>query len=446
MAWRYAIRRIVLALAMFGSTGSVIALAQDYDQLLNEGQKARIAGDFPTAEKHFSAAVQLRPDAAGAHYRLGMIQAYQGHYDVAEESLQRAWGLAPLDDDIGLGLARVLAWKHEDDAARVIVDDILTRKPGDPEALEFKGRLAFYAGRLTEADDAFSASLRSSPKSIDALLGRGDVAAARGDKISANSFYRRAQDLAPDSKEIADRMNRPGGDDRRWLLDTSFSHSTFSRQSRSDWRESFNQLSYVLDSATKIHGRVEVSERFDTIDSYLEVGVDRRFTPWLNGYLYGGVTPDADFRERWAALAGGAIRISEGRDIFGATLLTLDSKHSSYATMDINTVSPGLQQYFGGDRVIINARQINSIDSSDQMQSGWLIRLDLRLFDRATVYLGTADAPDSADGSVAQTVSRFAGIVYDLTDTVSVRLDAIREDRQNAYKRDSISLGLGWRF
>lgn len=446
MAWRYAVRRIVLALVLSGSTGSVVALAQDFDLLLHEGRKARIAGDFPTAAMRFSEAVRLRPDDPDPLYRLGMVQAYQGQYDAAEDSLRRAWALAPLNDDIALGLARVLAWKHDYDAARAIVAGILTRKPGDPEALEFKGRIALYTGRLAEADDAFSPSLRHSPNAIDALLGLGDVAAARGDRIAADRFYRQAQGLAPDSKDIADRLNRPAGDDRRWRLDATFSHSTFSRQRRSDWRESFNQLSYDLDSATKIHGRIEVSERFETIDSYFQMGLDRRFTPWLNGYLYGGATPDADFRERWAALAGAAIRIGEGRDSFGATLLTLDSKHASYAAEDINTISPGLQQYFGGDRVIFTARQINSIDSTDRLRSGWSIRLDLRLLDQTTVYLGTADAPDSANGSVAQTVSRFAGIVHDLTETIAVRLDAIREDRQDSYKRDSLALGLSWRF
>jgi Flp pilus assembly protein TadD len=51
--------------------------------------------DWPLAERHLREAVQLRPDFAEAHERLGGVLAMQGKHDEARRELSRALELKP---------------------------------------------------------------------------------------------------------------------------------------------------------------------------------------------------------------------------------------------------------------------------------------------------------------------------------------------------------------
>lgn len=100
-----------------------------------------------------------------------------------------------------------------------------------------------------------------------------------------------------------------------------------------------------MSPASTVHLRAEVSERFGQYDTYLETGLDHRFSEWLSAYLYGAGTPSADFRERWAVLGGAAARLWPGGNTVGATVATLDLKRAGYRTGNVDTLKPGLQQY-----------------------------------------------------------------------------------------------------
>lgn len=433
---------------LFGLAGAASAQSPEaeFETLYAAGRDARGAGDYAAASEKLEAASRLRPDNGDVLYLLGMTYGFQGRYDAATATLRRAQALQPADPDVALGLIRVAAWRGDFDSAADAAESFLQRNPDNLEARNLRGRVAFYRSRYGEAERDFADVRRRAPDNVEALIGLGDVKAATGDEAGAATLYRQAQAIDPSSPDARDRLSRGLVPAKRWRLDAALSYSDFSRQSRSAWRESFNQLTYSLNAATRLHGRFELSERFDSVDTYMQVGVDRRFAPYLNGYLYGGATPDPDFRERWALLAGGNVRLRQGDEGFGATLLTLDSKWSAFDSGHVETLSPGLQQYFAGDRAIVSLRQINSfVDSGDHL-SGWSARFDVRLFERWTVYAGLADAPETSEGATVATESKFIGLVYDLTSDVAVRLDYLREERQNSYIREAAALGLSLRF
>jgi len=438
----------MLGCALLGFAGPAHAQSAtpEFEALYAAGRNARAAGDYETAAEKLEAASRLRPADGDVLYLLGMTYGFQGHYDAAADALHRAQKLQPQNDEIALGLIRLSAWQGDFDRAAADADRFLQLHPDNLEVRNLRGRIAFYRGRHADAERDFAAVRRRAPDNLEALIGLGDVKAATGDAVGAERLYREAQAVDPSSPDARDRLARGLVPEKRWRFDGALSYSDFSRQPRSPWHESFNQLSYGLDAATRLHGRVEVSERFNEVDSYAQIGVDRVVTPYLSAYLYGGMTPDPDFRERWAALAGGSLRLSQGEGDFGATLLTLDSKWAAFDSGDVGTLSPGLQQYFAGDRVVISLRQINSfIDSGDRL-SGWSARLDARLFDRWTVYAGLADAPETSEGVTVGTKSKFVGLIYDLTSDVAVRLDILREERENSYIREAAALGLSLRF
>jgi len=60
--------------------------------------------------------------------------------------------------------------------------------------------------------------------------------------------------------------------------------------------------------------------------------------------------------------------------------------------------------------------------------------------------VGWSDAPESDAGVSVGTQSLTAGIVVGVTPDVDLRLDFLREDRENSYIKKDVSTGLTIRF
>ncbi|MDH3673680.1 MAG: YaiO family outer membrane beta-barrel protein, partial [Gammaproteobacteria bacterium] len=292
----------------------------------------------------------------------------------------------------------------------------------------------------------FSEVLLRQPENLEAVLGLGDVKAAQGDYDRAEANYRRAATIDPTSAEVAERLSRERPRTFSWRLDTNGSYSRFSRESRPSWRESFNQISYQVSPNTVVHGRWEISERFDRLDNYFQAGVDHRLSDRVSGYIYLGFTPSANFRERRAASGGGAVRLGSGQDRFGPTVFTIDTRQATYGTGDVTTIIPGLQQYLLAGRLWLSAKWINTLDEIDRHRKGWSARVDGQVVWRVILYAGLADAPETQANLTLDTRSYFGGIVVQLTPRLSARLDYLHEDRQDSFIRESVNMGISFNF
>jgi YaiO family outer membrane protein len=231
-----------------------------------------------------------------------------------------------------------------------------------------------------------------------------------------------------------------------WRLDTGFSYSDFSRESRSAWHEGYLQLGYALDESTSIHVRSEISERFDEVDSYFEGGINHRYADWASAYFSFGGTPEADFRERWAILTGGALRFSQGVRTIGPSLAILDFKQAQYASGDVQTIKPGLQQFFWDGRAWITAQAIVVIDEDDTVQTGWSARIDFMPTDSLTVYAGYIRAAETQANETVDTDTLVAGLVIDVTERIGLRIDYTHDDRESSYIRNAVNVGATLRF
>jgi YaiO family outer membrane protein len=186
-----------------------------------------------------------------------------------------------------------------------------------------------------------------------------------------------------------------------------------------------------------------VARRFDLTDTFGEIGVDQAAGRRGRVYLTLGGTPDADFRPRWQIGAGGSWRLNEGAN---ASVLTLDARHAEFVTGEIQTLSPGVEQYLLGGRAWLTARWINLFDQAGDHQSGYLVRGDLLATDRLRVFAGLSDAPDTSEGAVIDTRSYFGGISYGLTASTTARISVAVEERRTGSDRTQIGLGIGLRF
>lgn len=439
--------RIALALLLVcfaPATSRAIDISAE--TLYRDGLSAKAAGDLATAARDFEAALKIEPNNVDTLLQLGLVYGFERRFAEARRVLERAASLAPADFDVRLGLARIKSYAGDFAGAEADMKTALAQQPDNVEALALAGRIAFYRQELTTAKQRFEAALARAPDDPDALMGLGDVLAAEGDEAGAHELYLRAERQAPGSKELAERLARPVHKTHRWRLDMTVSYSHLSRQPQKDWKETFDQLSYRLSDATTVHGRLEESERFGRYDTYLEGGVDHRFLDWLSGYLYVGGAPVDHFRERITGITGGTVRLTRGGETVGATVVTLDTKFSAYRPSDVETVKPGLQQYFLSGRLWTTTQSITTRDENGRFLQGWLGRVNVMATKRLEVYIGLAEAPETSDNVTAETRSQFAGAILDLTEDLAVRLDYLREDRQRSYLRQAATLGLSIKF
>ena len=92
------------------------------------------------------------------------------------------------------------------------IDRVLAARPNDAEAFALRGRVAVYQNQPERAQVAFESALRLDPKNLDAFLGLGDVARARGNERDAQSYYLKAKALEPTSRDVTERLERKADD------------------------------------------------------------------------------------------------------------------------------------------------------------------------------------------------------------------------------------------
>jgi YaiO family outer membrane protein len=326
------------------------------------------------------------------------------------------------------------------DAVRLL-QPIVAANPGNADAQVQLGYAYLALGRLDEAEAAFASALRVAPDYADARLGLARIAQRRGDRAGALAAL---EPIAPGNAEAealrAQLAAEPAA--LRWSFDVDAGYA-FVDSPQPDWKELAFQLRHGVSDRTALAARVEISNRFDRTDVYLEGLVDQALGDGVRGYLLLGGTPDADFRPQWQIGAGGSVRVGGGGN---ATVLTLDVRHAEFATGNVQTANPGVEQYFADGRAWITARWINVFDDFSGHQSGYFLRGDVQASDAVRLFAGFSNAPDTEQGVVIDTRSYFGGAVFDLGGNLTARLSASFEDTEVGADRTQIAAGLGWRF
>ena len=339
------------------------------------------------------------------------------------------------------GVAARLAGDNQ--GAVRILRTVVAREPANADAQLQLGLALLAAGDLQGAEDSFRRTLDIAPGYDDARIGLARVKQRRGDPRGALAVL---EPVSPANQDAAGLRTAlaAGEEDAAYRGQLNFDGSySVLEGDRPDWREGTVQLRYQLTEDTGLSGAVEVANRFGRSDVYGEARVDHRVSDASSFYVSAGGTPRADFRPEWQIGAGGSGRVRGGAN---PTAITLDSRQAHYRAGDIQTVTPGIEQYVAGGRAWLTARWINIFDETGEHQSGWLARGDLMASDRLRLFAGGADAPDVSEGVVTDTFSLFGGLSYDLDRRRTLRLYVAHEDRRRGSDRLQVGLGVGWRF
>lgn len=322
-----------------------------------------------------------------------------------------------------------------------LLEPLVAAEPRNADAQVQLGYAYLSLDRLDAAEAAFNAALAAAPDYADARLGLARIAQRRGDRAGALA----ALDAVGPGNADADTLRaqlaaEPAAP--RWSFDTDASYA-FLDGPQPDWKQVDFQLRHAANERTAVAARVEIAHRFDNTDVYFETLVDQALGDGVRGYLLLGATPGANFRPQWQIGAGGSVRVTGGGS---ATVLTLDLRHAEFVTGTVQTVNPGIEQYFADGRAWVTARWINVFDDFSGHQSGYFVRGDVQATDGFRLFAGLSNAPDTDQGVVIDTSSYFGGVVFDLGGNLTARLSASFEDTEVGADRTQVGAGLGWRF
>lgn len=345
------------------------------------------------------------------------------------------------DEGRGVYDRAVAARLNGDPAAAVaLLEPMLAKEPGDADAQVQLGLAQLALNRLDDAEKAFRAALIVAPDYDDAHIGLARTAQRRGDRAAAVRELDLIRTPNPDADalrtQLAGERTQPG-----WQLDLEGGYS-FVEGTPPDWKEAAVQLRRQFSSGTAVGGRVEYARRFGIDDVYGEVTVEQRLSTRARGYISFGGTIDPDFRPEWQIGMGGSFKVSDGSN---ATVLTLDGRQSRFTSGDVQSLSPGIEQYFGGS-FWLTARWINLFDEQGKRRSGYLARGDWQAMPPLRLFVGASDAPDTDEGRVVDVRTIFGGVSYDLAPRTILRASLAYEDRATGFDRTQLGLGLGFRF
>ena len=324
--------------------------------------------------------------------------------------------------------------------AAELLEPLVAADPRNTDAQVQLGLARLALGDLAAAEAAFRAALAVAPDYADAHIGLARIAQRRGDRAGALRALEPVGAANPDAAELR-RQLAEAGTGARWQLDLEGSYSDLSG-GRDSWKEAAAQLRYRPDADTAFGARVEYARRFGRNDVYGELSVEGVLSPVVRGYVSLGATAAPDFRPEWQIAAGGSARVRSGPY---ATVLTLDARQARFAIGDVQSVTPGIEQYLGG-RVWLTGRWINLFDERGRHRSGYLVRGDVQPVDRLRFFAGYGDAPDTDEGIVVPVRSVFGGLSYDIDPRTTLRLSLAHEDRATGADRTQFGLGVGLRF
>ena len=116
-------------------------LSDAYASRLELGMLARQTGDLDAAIRAFGRSVELRPNPV-AFFEKGRTHALRGEWELAANSFEGAWALAPFPPDYIAEFVGALARAGRGERARAVLDEGLRKFPQSPELGHAAGELA----------------------------------------------------------------------------------------------------------------------------------------------------------------------------------------------------------------------------------------------------------------------------------------------------------------
>ncbi|MBP7483678.1 MAG: YaiO family outer membrane beta-barrel protein [Aquabacterium sp.] len=357
--------------------------------------------------------------------------AGQRKFDEALSLLSRQPAATQQELRVKLVKARILAWSGRLDESRACLDGITEPDRSSADVLLLDADLHFYQGQPDRAAKVYEAILDQAPDYLDAKEGLARARAA----------------MQTDKAPVVAQRDAPSApaSTPHWQVASGFEYSDFDQAGRAPWRQTSVQLDHLFQNAS-VYGRVARYDQYRLLDADVELGGAVTLTPVLQVHGFVGGSQQPEFRPTQRVGMGGEWWFHGRPEAVGSVALTVESRYDEYADdTRVRTFNPGVAwaPYAG---VKLSANLIGVDKAGAKWLHGRAFRVDVTPSDQISVYGGYADAPENELASVVRTRSWFVGMAADLAPGYTARLGYARDDRENAYIRQVINVGIAYRF
>jgi YaiO family outer membrane protein len=347
--------------------------------------------NYTQAEQAFLSLIKTSKQNAEFWFQLGLIQRYQQNFLEALVSQTRAIELSPNNADIKLELARLYSWNLEFDRAEILVKEVVAKYPDYQDA------------------------------------------------ITLEETIRRNKLLKVDPIRY------------KWNVSTGYEQSDFSRKVQPNWYTTFLQIENWVNPKTLLHIRAENKERYNEHGEYYEFGIAHIFADYFNGqFSAGGTSNNSPFIPQWKLKTRANLRVIHGHDKLGDTWLTGYVEHNRYENSIGTTIKPGIR-YEITDNLQIHGQSVNVMDEEGNHLSGWEAKLGWQTpFPKLRLFGGVSDTPEGQSTNQGMievdTHGYFGGFSYQIVPRATIHASYARDDRENSFIREIVSVALSVKF
>lgn len=181
-----------------------VCLARAAVGQLPEAEEAFRRGDYRTARAAYERVLGRDSANVRALYRLAILDSWDGKLERSLARFARLRRLEPVDVDIMVAHARVLAWAGRNRDSERLYDSVLVRAPQRTDALAGRARAVAWAGDLDRAERLWREALGAHPEDAEVLIGLAQTLLWKGKPELAESYAARARQLAPQDPTARD--------------------------------------------------------------------------------------------------------------------------------------------------------------------------------------------------------------------------------------------------
>ncbi|MFD2174722.1 YaiO family outer membrane beta-barrel protein [Rhodobacter lacus] len=329
--------------------------------------------------------------------------------------------------------------------AAQLFEAVLRREPRNADALVLLGYSRLALDQPDAARTAFEAALRLAPDYQDARLGLAQIAFRNANRAGASDLVNIVLAAQPDSAEaLALRARLDAPPPLRWRLDLGGEYHDLSA-GRHPWHEAITTLSYAFGQGTAISGTLRHADRGALDDTQVLVRLTHAFSPRLTVYGLIGAAPDADFLPKRTFALGGNVRLWHEDSLPAALWVNFEAKQESGVEGKVLTTRIGPRLVLYDDALAVSVDWLHGKGEAGTRYNGALVRLEGQINDRLRGVVGYAYAPEIDRTNVIRAQGWFAGLSYDIDDSLTLRATLARETR-DAYDRNTLAIGLTKRF
>ena len=117
---------------------------EDTQRLYDEGNQARVRGDYDTAQPLLEQAVRACPEAAQCWWALAHVLLNTGDFDRSISRFEKAIELEPENQRFLVDMARSLEMLGEYERAKPLLERVLEISPTTREAEDARKSLSYY--------------------------------------------------------------------------------------------------------------------------------------------------------------------------------------------------------------------------------------------------------------------------------------------------------------